>query len=647
MFMLTSTTFAQNENDVLQYIENYKNFAMEEQLRSGVPAAITLAQGIHETGAGQSELATQANNHFGIKCKTTWNGATFLHDDDRKQECFRKYASAHDSYIDHSNFLRGSNRYHFLFDLEITDYKGWASGLKRAGYATNPAYVTMLVNLVEKYNLQQYTFDAQTKKFETPVAEVVPDNDNLQANVAESNEMPSQYKGLNGFWAKKGEMLLDKAVANNIRYARLLALNDIEDGPLQYDMFVFTEKKRKTGTEEFHIVKNGENMQMISQKEAMLLSNLYAFNNLESGQEPEVGEKLALQYKAYDAPKLKPKFLSTLPSKIQNTPTNQEVVNKSNIVNIVEEKNEVIAKPKDEIVTIQKVEESIPSQVENKNIEEKNEVANEVITHSQPIIESPEIKTEEPIAEKIEAIPEAKVEEAMNEIPVIVETNENIINIEKARKVEALLGGNEDPKIASSVEKKNNESQLVKIQYGIEKPEVESTPIQEIVEEVKVEEPIVEEPIVNRTYDEPNVSDTVKQLKRKFDQVVYRKLPQRKIVTPKVETPTPKKEEPKKEISKTTATKKEVEPKKVEPKNNVKVTKTGVERDLKNTAKKTVDKKVESKKVVDKKATNSKTVDKKTTAKKTSTKESTKSKSTPNKSSKEKTPVKKTTPKKK
>jgi hypothetical protein len=146
----------EQESQVLQLtgIEKYKKLAIDEQIRSGVPAAITLAQGIHEAAAGTSELAIEANNHFGIKCKSTWTGMTYLHDDDAKQECFRKYSSAEQSYTDHSDFLRKNNRYSALFELEMTDYIGWATELKRAGYATNPAYVKRLTDIIEKYNLQ-------------------------------------------------------------------------------------------------------------------------------------------------------------------------------------------------------------------------------------------------------------------------------------------------------------------------------------------------------------------------------------------------------------------------------------------------------------------------------------------------------------
>ena len=125
---------------IQQYIDQYKDLAIAEMKRTGVPASIKLAQGIHETMAGKSELVQKSNNHFGIKCKTGWNGPSVRHTDDARNECFRKYATANESYRDHSNFLKSSGRYASLFELDPTDYEAWAKGLKAAGYATNPVY---------------------------------------------------------------------------------------------------------------------------------------------------------------------------------------------------------------------------------------------------------------------------------------------------------------------------------------------------------------------------------------------------------------------------------------------------------------------------------------------------------------------------
>lgn len=152
--------WAQPAEAIQQYIEQYKELAIAEMKRTGVPASIKLAQGIHETMAGQSELVQKSNNHFGIKCKTGWNGPSVRHTDDARNECFRKYETATASYQDHSNFLKSSGRYASLFELDPTDYEAWAKGLKSAGYATNPVYAQTLVRLIEDYDLQQYTMMA-------------------------------------------------------------------------------------------------------------------------------------------------------------------------------------------------------------------------------------------------------------------------------------------------------------------------------------------------------------------------------------------------------------------------------------------------------------------------------------------------------
>ncbi|MBK5272943.1 MAG: glucosaminidase domain-containing protein, partial [Bacteroidia bacterium] len=172
LLFLSFMTRAQDPMVIEEYINTYKDLAIKEMQRTGVPASIKLAQGIHETMAGTSDLVLKSNNHFGIKCKNTWLGASVTHDDDLRGECFRKYSSAIDSYKDHSDFLKSSTRYSFLFNLEPTDYKDWAYGLKKAGYATNPKYPQIIIGLIEKYRLQDYTLIAMGKApvFENAIA---------------------------------------------------------------------------------------------------------------------------------------------------------------------------------------------------------------------------------------------------------------------------------------------------------------------------------------------------------------------------------------------------------------------------------------------------------------------------------------------
>ena len=160
---LAISSYAQNKTEV--YIEKYSQIAVDEMHRYNIPASITLAQGILESGNGESLLATEGNNHFGIKCHDDWNGETIIKDDDKEGECFRKYSKVVDSYKDHSLFLIERERYNSLFLLSTTDYKAWAEGLKKAGYATNSQYSTLLINLIEKYDLSRFDKgSAQQKK---------------------------------------------------------------------------------------------------------------------------------------------------------------------------------------------------------------------------------------------------------------------------------------------------------------------------------------------------------------------------------------------------------------------------------------------------------------------------------------------------
>lgn len=186
------------------YIEKYREAAISDMRISGVPASITLAQGIYESDCGNSLLAIEANNHFGIKCHREWSGPTFHKDDDAPNECFRKYNSVLESYADHSNFLRTRDRYSFLFDLQVTDYKGWAHGLKRAGYATNPRYAHKLIELIERYGLHVYDDPSvsapalavrqqrEVKTVKEPARDAVPRSDAGPTNQTKSSRHTSR-----------------------------------------------------------------------------------------------------------------------------------------------------------------------------------------------------------------------------------------------------------------------------------------------------------------------------------------------------------------------------------------------------------------------------------------------------------------------
>src|SRR5689334_15396739 len=154
--LLSFSGLTQTKPDIIKYIRQYKHIAIEEMVRTGIPASITLAQGILESGCGKSPLSTNANNHFGIKCKSDWTGKKYFQDDDEAQECFRVYEHAEASYVDHSDFLLTRYRYAPLFQLRADDYKSWETGLKEVGYATNPSYAQMLVTYIEGYNLHEF-----------------------------------------------------------------------------------------------------------------------------------------------------------------------------------------------------------------------------------------------------------------------------------------------------------------------------------------------------------------------------------------------------------------------------------------------------------------------------------------------------------
>jgi Mannosyl-glycoprotein endo-beta-N-acetylglucosaminidase len=189
LFLSTATGFAQDMLTPVQYIELYKDIAIREMKRMGVPAAITLAQGLLETESGNSPLVKKSNNHFGIKCKSNWTAGGVTHDDDAIGECFRLYKTADESYRDHSNFLRAGERYAFLFKLDVKDYKAWAYGLKKAGYATNPKYPLILIKHIEQYNLQQYTLLAAD---EAPKFDAGKYQDDADEKLVEEKLLPEE-----------------------------------------------------------------------------------------------------------------------------------------------------------------------------------------------------------------------------------------------------------------------------------------------------------------------------------------------------------------------------------------------------------------------------------------------------------------------
>lgn len=315
---------AQDAAIINEYVEKYKELAIEEMQRTGVPASIKLAQGIHETMAGTSVLVQKSNNHFGIKCKSSWTGESVSHDDDARGECFRKYPSADDSYRDHSNFLKNNQRYASLFKLDPLDYSAWAYGLKKAGYATNPRYPQIIIRLIEDYHLQDYTLIAMGKKEredagvasateKTDTATTVAGNENVQqeANTTADKEAVTYPGGefrINDtkvIYGKKGTPVLVIAQQYDVPLNRLFEFNEmtqVENLPV--DQLVYLQRKRTKGHNEFHVVQPGESLRDISQTEAIRLESLLEYNQLKEYMRPAAGEKLYLRGPAPSAPKL-------------------------------------------------------------------------------------------------------------------------------------------------------------------------------------------------------------------------------------------------------------------------------------------------------------------------------------------------------
>lgn len=308
ILFIANTTKAQDSDVIQNYINTYCGIAIEEMQRTGVPAAIKLAQGIHETMAGQSELVKKSNNHFGIKCKEGYTGPYVLHDDDRPKERFMKYEDAMQSYRDHSDFLKNRTRYASLFQLDPTDYESWAKGLKKAGYATNPKYPQLLIKLIEKYNLEEYSlmalgktpmnekaknyFDGSSFKSLVPATPIVPIKPKI--TYPESDFLINNTKVI---FASAGSSLSEIASKYNLALNKLNDYNDFQNpsDALANGSLVFLQLKRTIGSKPFHEVQEGETIYDIAQVEGIRLESLLKYNNLSKFDSLIVGTKLKLQ----------------------------------------------------------------------------------------------------------------------------------------------------------------------------------------------------------------------------------------------------------------------------------------------------------------------------------------------------------------
>jgi LysM repeat protein len=331
LLLLPAWVFGQDAPSpaVQEYIAAYRELAIREMQRSGVPASIKLAQGILETEAGRSDLVMRSNNHFGIKCKTTWTGEKVFHDDDERGECFRKYATPEDSWKDHSDFLRTQPRYASLFTLDPMDYKGWAHGLKKAGYATNPRYPQILIKYIEIYQLNDYSAIAMGK---SPAGQdwaameptagadntatsgpqepsmVLPENTG-DAVRKTSVQYPSGAFMINDtrvVYMEAGASLLALASAYSLRHSWVTDFNDLDPGTdiLSQGQLVYLQRKRKHGAQPVHIVAEGESLYSISQQEGIRLESLLSLNRLEPGMQPATGAALQLQKRSAERPPL-------------------------------------------------------------------------------------------------------------------------------------------------------------------------------------------------------------------------------------------------------------------------------------------------------------------------------------------------------
>ena len=278
------TLQAQTRNKQYEaYIKKYRELAVEEMKKYHIPASITLAQGLLESGAGQSTLARKSNNHFGIKCGSDWYGKTVSHDDDARGECFRAYKHPKDSYEDHSKFLAGRPRYASLFNLNITDYKGWARGLKKAGYATNPRYADQLIGIIELYELYKY-------------------DDKNYLKWIKKNPNPHQTYIANDLLyivVRAGDSWKSISQEFDISQKKLRKYNDLYKGyALQVGDILYLEKKNKKADKEHivHVLRAGESMYSISQKYGIRLKNLYKLNKMdEDDPAPKIGTILRLR----------------------------------------------------------------------------------------------------------------------------------------------------------------------------------------------------------------------------------------------------------------------------------------------------------------------------------------------------------------
>lgn len=295
---LSLNSFSSEHKNLSQqdYVQQWHKVAIKQMQEHKIPASITLAQGILESGNGNSDLAIQANNHFGIKCHD-WKGDTYFKDDDKKNECFRKYDNAEESYKDHGLFLTTRSRYSSLFNFEVTDYKNWAHGLKEAGYATNPKYPQLLIDLIEKLDLKQYDQKIKPNKKEI---DFITQKDTQDAKQTLASRKVLRHENqVNYIVAKKGDTYYRIAKEFEMGIWQLYRYNDNgsqKDVLVEGEIVYLQPKKRKSKNKNTHVVNKATTLRQISQEEGIKLSSLMDKNAITSPDSPlQKGEKIFLR----------------------------------------------------------------------------------------------------------------------------------------------------------------------------------------------------------------------------------------------------------------------------------------------------------------------------------------------------------------
>jgi LysM repeat protein len=274
-----------------EYIKKFKDDAVKEMYLHHIPASIVLAQAILESNSGRSELATNANNHFGIKCKKEWGGDSYLKDDDEQGECFRKYNNVLESYSDHSIFLLSRVRYAFLFQISLSDYRAWCFGLKEAGYATDPNYAYSLINIIEKHELYQFDKHELLAKAD-PV--IMQEEKNPELTMKEIYNF-NQTKFI---ITKPNDSYFKIASEYGIEIEKLMAYNEIKRGEkIVIGQKLFLEPKREKAKEPFHVVQKGETLSIVAQIHGVKLGALCKNNHLSPGDPLKTGDILYLRGK--------------------------------------------------------------------------------------------------------------------------------------------------------------------------------------------------------------------------------------------------------------------------------------------------------------------------------------------------------------